>query len=63
MFNQLRRRSPEASFQGMPVSCTLVPGAWLMMSSFAVDEMRKTGRGPSGRDAAQILQARASAES
>jgi len=40
-----------------------VPGAWLMMSSFAVDEMRKTGRGPSGRDAAQILQARASAES
>ena len=41
-----RNRSPDGSFHGMPVSCTLVPGAWPMISSRAVCETRNTGRGP-----------------
>src|SRR3546814_11616830 len=45
----------------MPVSCTRVPGAWPMISSFALAAARTTGRGPSGNSAAQSRQARASA--
>src|SRR3546814_3593831 len=45
----------------MPVSCTRVPGAWPMISSFALAAARTTGRGPSGSSAAQSRQARASA--
>jgi len=39
---QSRSRSPEASFQGMPDSWTLVPGAWPTITNFAVAEARST---------------------
>ena len=61
MLSQARNRSPDGSFQGMPVACTFVPGAWPMISSRAVAEIRNTGRGPNGKCAAQTAQARASA--
>ena len=46
---QSRSHSPEASFQGMPDSWTLVPGAWPTITNFAVAEAWSTGRGPRGR--------------
>src|SRR5205085_4287029 len=46
-----------------PVSCTRIPGAWLMISSRAEGRPRKTGRGPSGKWGAQTVQARTSARS
>jgi hypothetical protein len=48
MLIHCRRRSPEASLKGSPLTCTLTPGAWLAMSSRAVDDTRKTGRGSCG---------------
>ena len=54
---QSRRRSPLASSQGTPVRWTLLPGAWLMISSRAPLDTRKTGRGLCGRLASQIRQA------
>jgi hypothetical protein len=34
-----------------PLTCTLMPGAWLAMSSRAVEDSRKTGRGSCGSGA------------
>jgi len=45
------------------VSCTRLPGAWLMINSRAEGEPRTIGRGPSGRCGAQIVQARISVRS
>src|SRR5690606_14563218 len=56
-----RNRSPEASFHGMPVSCTLRPGAWPTMSTRALRAARTTGRGSCGSSGAHRRQARASA--
>ena len=54
-----RRRSPLRSFQGMPVSCTRVPGAWPTSSSRA--RRARCGRSASGRAAARSAQSRAGA--
>ena len=58
--SQLRNRSPEASVNGMPVTCTLVPGAWLASRMRALDEGLSTGRGwcGSGRPAGLSTQMR-----
>ena len=53
---RLRRRSPEGSLHERPVSCTLVPGAWLTISRRAVgggaEHRARTERQMSGADAA-----------
>src|SRR5437879_117209 len=61
MRSHLRNRSPEGSFQGMPLSCTRRPGACPTMRTRAVDEARSTGLGGLGRWASQIVHARTSA--
>src|SRR6266849_5870980 len=61
MRSHLRSRSPEGSFQGMPLSCTRRPGACPTMRTRAVGEARSTGLGGWGRWASQILHARTSA--
>ncbi len=37
--------------KGSPLTCTLMPGAWLATSSRAVEDGRKTGRGSCGSGA------------
>src|SRR5207247_7461498 len=61
MRSHSRSRSPEGSFQGMPLSCTRRPGACPTMRTRAVGEARSTGLGGLGRWASQILHARTSA--
>src|SRR5881396_1878860 len=61
MRSHSRSRSPEGSFQGMPLSCTRRPGACPTMRTRAVGEARSTGVGGLGRWASQILHARTSA--
>src|SRR5712692_8819650 len=61
MRSHSRRRSPEGSFQGTPLSCTRRPGACPTMRTLAVGEARSTGLGGLGRWASQILHARTSA--
>src|SRR6185437_9830320 len=60
ILSQSRRRSPLASFQGIPLRWTLLPGAWLTIKSRAVFASCTTGRGPNGSSASQIRQARTS---
>src|SRR6266481_2430426 len=60
MRSHSRSRSPEGSFQGMPLSCTRRPGACPTMRTRAVGEARSTGLGGLGRWASQILHARTS---
>ena len=55
-----RTRSPEASENGIPLSCTFVPGAWLATRMSAVADIWTTGRGPSGRASLHARQARTS---
>src|SRR6202034_3270534 len=59
--SQARSRLPDSSVQGVPLACTFVPGACPAISSRAVAETRRTGRGPNGNTAAQTVHARASA--
>src|SRR6266705_1232229 len=61
MRSHSRSRSPEGSFQGMPLSCTRRPGACPTMRTRAVGDARSTGLGGLGRWASQILHARTSA--
>src|SRR6266853_823284 len=61
MRSHSRSRSPEGSFQGMPLSCTRRPGACPTMRTRAVGEARSTGLGGLGRWASQIRHARTSA--
>src|SRR5882672_7432566 len=61
MRSHSRSRSPEGSFQGMPLSCTRRPGACPTMRTRAVGEARSTGLGALGRCASQIRHARTSA--
>src|SRR5438093_12618051 len=61
MRSHSRSRSPEGSFQGMPLSWTRRPGACPTMRTRAVGEARSTGLGGLGRWASQILHARTSA--
>src|SRR6266853_1272171 len=61
MRSHSRSRSPEASFHGMPLSCTRRPGACPTMRTRAVGEARSTGLGGLGRWASQIRHARTSA--
>src|SRR2546428_475589 len=61
MRSHSRSRSPEGSFQGMPLSCTRRPGACPTMRTRAVGEARSPGLGGLGRWASQILHARTSA--
>src|SRR6266581_486721 len=63
MRSHSRRRSPEGSFQGMPLSCTRRPGACPTTSTRAVGHARSTGFGGLGRCASHIRQARTSASS
>src|SRR6266508_1943415 len=63
MRSHSRRRSPEGSFQGTPLSCTRRPGACPTMRTLAVGHARSTGFGGLGRCASQIRQARTSASS
>src|SRR2546427_661951 len=60
MRSHSRSRSPEGSFQGMPLSCTRRPGACPTMRTRAVGEARSTGLGGLGRWPSQILHARTS---
>src|SRR2546425_10525655 len=60
MRSHLRSKSPEGSFQGMPLSCTRRPGACPTMRTRAVGEARSTGLGGLGRWPSQILHARTS---
>src|SRR5712671_4720680 len=63
MRSHSRRRSPDGSFQGMPLSCTRRPGACPTTSTRAVGHARSTGFGALGRCASHIRQARTSASS
>src|SRR6266853_76494 len=63
MRSHSRRRSPDGSFHGMPLSCTRRPGACPTTSTRAVGHARSTGFGASGRCASHIRQARTSASS
>src|SRR6266567_2275978 len=58
MRSHLRSRSPEGSFQGMPLSCTRRPGACPTMRTRALGHARRTGFGGFGRCASQMRQAR-----
>src|SRR6266702_4382723 len=58
MRSHLRSRSPEGSFQGMPLSCTRRPGACPTMRTHALGHARRTGFGGFGRCASQMRQAR-----
>src|SRR5712692_7351322 len=58
MRSHLRSRSPEGSFQGMPLSCTRRPGACPTIRTRAVGHARRTGFGGFGRCASQMRQAR-----
>src|SRR6266571_2776745 len=58
MRSHLRSRSPEGSFQGMPLSCTRRPGACPTMRTRALGHARRTGFGGLGRCASQMRQAR-----
>src|SRR5712691_3570362 len=58
MRSHLRSRSPEGSFQGMPLSCTRRPGACPTMRTRALGHARRTGFGGFGRCASQIRQER-----
>ena len=51
---------PLASFHGMPLACTSVPGAWPVTSRRVLALARSTGRGPIGKAASHNLQARTS---
>ncbi len=53
MPSHLRSRTPEASVQGVPLTCTFVPGAWLAIRIVAVVDTRRMGRGPNGSTFAQ----------
>lgn len=53
-----RSRLPLWSSHGMPLACTLVPGACPTISSFAVAAALTTGLGPKGRLSSQMRQAR-----
>src|SRR5713101_7898079 len=61
MRSHLRSRSPEGSFQGMPLSCTRRPGACPTIRTRAVGHARRTGFGGFGRCASQMRQERTSA--
>src|SRR5712692_7609716 len=63
MRSHSRSRSPEGSFQGMPLSCTRRPGACPTTSTRAVGHARSTGFGGLGRCASHIRHARTSASS
>src|SRR5258706_6382077 len=63
MRSHSRRRSPDGSFQGIPLSCTRRPGACPTTSTHAVGHARSTGFGGLGRCASHIRQARTSASS
>src|SRR5712672_3137899 len=63
MRSHSRRRSPDGSFQGMPLSCTRRPGACPTTSTRAVGHARSTGFGALGSCATHIRQARTSASS
>src|SRR5712671_3783423 len=63
MRSHSRRRSPDGSFQGMPLSCTRRPDACPTTSTRAVGHARSTGFGALGRCASHIRQARTSASS
>ena len=54
------RRSPLASFQGIPLRWTLLPVAWPTIKRRAALANCTTGRGPSGSAASTIRQARTS---
>src|SRR2546422_9101951 len=61
MRSHWRSRSPEGSFQGMPLSCTRRPGACPTIRTRAVGAARRAGCGGLGRCASQMRQARTSA--
>src|SRR5260221_8518551 len=63
MCSHSRRRSPDGSFEGMPLACTRRPGACPTTSTRAVGHARSTGFGGLGRCASHIRQARTSASS
>src|SRR5579875_1448881 len=51
---------PLGSWKGTPLAWAMLPGAWLAITSRAVGEACRIGRGPAGRSV-QKAQARASA--
>src|SRR5690606_2181700 len=55
-----RRRSPLASFHGMPDACTVAEGAWPTMRIRDAIPARTIGRGPSGRCCSHARHARTS---